>query len=63
MNTTGYNSMVGSKQGRESVMSPQLHAHNELQAILNQGFQITDNRKSKADAVDAMARSLDSFNK
>ena len=31
--------------------------------MLNQGFRITDNRVSKADVVDAMHRSLDSFNK
>ena len=63
MNQTGFNSGIGSKQGRESAMSPQLIAYQELQAILNQGFKITDNRKSKADAEDAMHRSLDSFNK
>ena len=44
-------------------MSPQHAANQELQTILNQGFKITDNRVSKADAVDAMHRSLDSYNR
>ena len=38
-----------SKHGSDPLMSPQIAAHHELQQMLNQGYQITDNRVSKAE--------------
>ena len=57
------NSRESKVTGSDPLMSPQLLARHELQQMLNQGYQITDNRTSKAEVEDSFHRSLDAFNK